>query len=168
MVRDTYNKAASAYCETAPAERKAIDEKSREELQERLAQLPPDKVMAANYIASSARYWYDPEYDAGWLWEDMVVNNDLISHLFGTIFLGYDMFENMNKLDVPVLLVLGKHDYVIPPTIWQDSYDSLTDFTRILLEKSGHTPQLEDPAAFDKILLEWVAEKVDKLNSVQF
>ena len=60
------------------------------------------------------------------------------------------MFEGEWKLSVPVLLVMGAYDYVIPYTLWEENYDQLPNFTRVVFDQSGHTPQLEESDKFDQ------------------
>jgi len=129
---------------------------------EELAAQPPlsgGDITIGNYIAMAPKYWYDPDYDARWLWKGMTVNQDLIEHLYGTIFADYNMFGSEKRVPVPSLVILGKYDYVVPFPIWQD-LDSITDLTLKLFEKSGHTPQLEEPGMFNAVVLEWLEKNI--------
>jgi proline iminopeptidase len=101
------------------------------------------------------KYWYDPDYDARWLWEGMTINQALIEHLYGTIFEDYHMFGYEKSVPAPTLVVMGKYDYAVPSALWQD-LDSIPGLTLKLSEKSGHTPQLEEPGLFLAIILEWL------------
>ena len=104
----------------------------------------------------SPQYWYNPRYDAAWLWDDMTVHSELTTHLFTKVFQAYDMFDPAIPLSIPVWVGMGKYDYVIPYTLWEPQYEHLNNFTLTLFEKSGHTPQLEEANAFDAALLTWV------------
>ena len=69
------------------------------------------------------------------------------------------MFNSEVIIPVPVLVAMGKYDYVIPYTLWNTSYKNIPDFTLVLFEKSGHTPQLEESGIFDKKLIQWIDTK---------
>jgi proline iminopeptidase len=59
-------------------------------------------------------------------------------------------------LRAPVLVVMGRHDYVIPHLLWAEVLPTLPNVTFYLFEQSGHTPQLEESARFDRLLCEWI------------
>ena len=150
-----FDKKAAALWETASDERKAIQIENWGQIKEMDRLTGKDKTAAA-YNRASPQYWYDPYYDASWLWDGMTVHTELTDHLFANVFLDYDMFENNPTIPVPVFVALGKYDYVIPYTLWKSEYKTVPDFTLILFEKSGHTPQLEESNRFDKELLDWL------------
>ena len=67
----------------------------------------------------------------------------------------------LDQLQAPVFLALGRYDHIIaPPFSWDTIRPKFHDLTVRIFEKSGHTPQLEEPDAFDAELLEWLNEKV--------
>jgi pimeloyl-ACP methyl ester carboxylesterase len=43
-----------------------------------------------------------------------------------------------------------------PVGLLANAEEKLADLTVHVFEKSGHTPQLEQPAEFDRVLLEWL------------
>ncbi|MEZ4587680.1 MAG: hypothetical protein R2909_14905 [Gemmatimonadales bacterium] len=53
-------------------------------------------------------------------------------------------------------MALGRFDFVVPPTLWDDQR-SRSSASAAVFERSGHTPQLEEPAGFDGRLAEWLA-----------
>jgi proline iminopeptidase len=140
----------------ASQERKDILDRKWSAVQAKLETLSAADAMVAAYVARSPMYWYDAEYDCSWIWEDVPINMDMSDHIFGTAFANYDMFPDGKKVEVPVMVALGKHDYVVPYTLWEDQYAQVPDFTKVIFEKSGHTPQLEEAALFDEKLLEWI------------
>jgi proline iminopeptidase len=151
----TFDKKASDLWATASDERKAIQQKNWGNITE-LDRLTGKEEAAADYNRSAPQYWYDPNYDANWLWDGMTVHSEVTQHLFTKVFEDYDMFANIPEIEVPVFVGLGKHDYVIPYTLWEKQYKNIPDFTIILFEKSGHTPQLEESDKFDKELITWL------------
>jgi pimeloyl-ACP methyl ester carboxylesterase len=57
---------------------------------------------------------------------------------------------------VPALIAHGRYDYAAPYRLWEEHRHKLPRHTYVLLEKSGHTPSLEEPGLFDHTLLAWV------------
>ncbi|WP_375583931.1 alpha/beta fold hydrolase [Cyclobacterium xiamenense] len=151
----TYQEKAAAIWETASPKRKALQEKNWGQTKE-FDRLTGQKEAVARYNNMAPQYWYDPEYDAGWLWKDMTVHSEVTQHIFTRVFLDYHMFDPPVPISVPVFVGLGKYDYVIPYTLWSPSYESIPDFKLIIFEKSGHTPQLEEPEAFSAALIDWL------------
>ena len=157
----TYDKKAAALWETASADRKKIQEENWGKVKE-LDRLTGQAEASARYNNMAPQYWYDPTYDAGWLWKDMTVHSEVTQHLFVNVFNDYNMFEPAIPISVPMFVGLGKYDFVIPYTLWKSNYENVPDFTLILFEKSGHTPQLEVSERFDKELLNWISQTIDK------
>ncbi len=154
----TYDAKAKTLWETASPERKKIQEDNWGALKE-IDRLTGQKEASARYNIMSPQYWYNPTYDATWLWDGMTVHSEVTQHLFNQVFLNYNMFNPEVKILIPVFVALGKYDYVIPYTLWQTSYNSIPDFTLKYFEKSGHTPQLEENKLFNGELNEWLKIK---------
>ena len=152
---ESFKKKAADLWATASDDRKAIQQENWGKINE-LDRLTGKEEAAANYNKAAPQYWYDPYYDANWLWDGMTVHSEVTQHLFTKVFEDYDMFANIPEIQIPVFVALGKYDYVIPYTLWNTEYKSIPDFTYILFEKSGHTPQLEQSRKFDKELGKWL------------
>jgi proline iminopeptidase len=140
----------------ASEERKAIFERTTAERGAEIAQLPPEQAMVATYIASAPKYWFDPTYDCSHLWEGVKPNMAVINHLFGVLFGTYDIAQGPGEITTPVFLALGRYDYVVPYTSWDNEKEKLPNLSHSLFEKSGHTPQLEEAELFDQRLIDWV------------
>jgi proline iminopeptidase len=81
------------------------------------------------------------------------------SVVWGNLFQGYDTAQALSCISCPIFLALGRHDYFNPPHLWQGYEAYTSDLTLHIFEKSGHTPQLEEAAVFDQVLLEWIGSK---------
>jgi proline iminopeptidase len=154
-----FRKKADALWATASEERKAIQKKNWDDITE-LDRLTGKEEAAATYNRASPQYWYDPYYDANWLWDGMTVHSEVTRHLFTEVFLNYNMFEPHVEISAPVFVAMGKYDYVIPYTLWESKYESIPDFTFVLFDKSGHTPQLEESKLFTDTFLKWLKSKM--------
>ena len=119
------------------------------------AVLSPSDAFIAQYVADGPKYWYDVTYDASWLWHGMQVNMELVSRFRG-LFDEYELSWDPTRVKAPVLVMMGRHDYVVPPVLWEEVLPKLKNVTYHVFERSGHTPQLEEPEMFDQVLLEWL------------
>ena len=122
---------------------------------DRPAPLSPGEALAARYVADGPLYWYDPGYDASPLWAGVSVNTDVLDALHG-LFAGYELAWDPARLRAPVLVAMGRHDYVVPHVLWDEVLPTLTNVTYHLFEKSGRTPQLEEQELFDRLLIGWL------------
>ncbi|MEZ4772284.1 MAG: alpha/beta fold hydrolase [Bacteroidia bacterium] len=154
----TFTQKAEKLWETASAERKKLQEENWGKVKE-LDRLTGQAQASREYNTMSPQYWYNPRYDARWLWDGMTVHEAVTQHLFTKVFQAYNMFDRPVNINVPVFVGIGKYDYVIPHTLWKTSYPGIPDFTLVLFDKSGHTPQLEEYGKFDEELMRWVAQK---------
>jgi proline iminopeptidase len=69
------------------------------------------------------------------------------------------MEQVLKSISCPIFLALGRYDYFNPPHLWEKYREFASNLTVRVFEKSGHTPQLEEPANFDAELLKWLAQK---------
>jgi proline iminopeptidase len=105
-----------------------------------------------DYVAYDARGWYDYGFDCSPLWEGVEVNLAVIDHVTQpNMFPGYQI----DALDVPVFLALGRYDYLMPFYLWDEPKKRLSKLRYILYQKSGHNPPYEQPADFTADLVEW-------------
>jgi proline iminopeptidase len=140
----------------ASEERKEILARQRAELTpERAATLSPGEMFIRSYVADGPRNWFDPTYDAAWLWEGVTVDRPVFDRVYNQLFKTYDLAQ-MPEITSPVLIAHGRYDYVIPHTFWDERTRKLPHHTYALFEHSGHTPPLEEPDEFDQTLLEWI------------
>ena len=113
----------------------------------------PGRGFIPTYIANGALYWADSTYDATGIFEGVLVNDTLFYDLQRTPFA---WAEDAPPVSVPVFVALGRHDYVVAPNVWSGVGTPFTDLTIHVFDNAGHWPHLEDPAAFDTAVLEWI------------
>lgn len=150
--------AAYYWQDFASNERKAAHaahlEKSSDES---MIHLKPEERFVKEYLRNGAKIWYDFETDAASLWQDVPVNMTIFNHLWGHIFKEIDITRGISDLNVPVFLALGLYDFAIAPfTAWYPIREQFNQLTIAIFEKSGHYPQMEEPALFNDRLLEWI------------
>ncbi len=59
---------------------------------------------------------------------------------------------------IPFLLVWGEHDSIIPVAHGRAAHDALPNSELVVLDRSGHFPQLDEPERFLDAVLDFVAE----------
>lgn len=67
--------------------------------------------------------------------------------------------DRLGSIAVPTLIVQGRHDRARTPEHGADMRARLPNARLDVLEGAGHTPQLEEPDAFHKIVLPFLLEK---------
>jgi pimeloyl-ACP methyl ester carboxylesterase len=68
----------------------------------------------------------------------------------------FNLFQMLPRLDVPVFLLQGRHDYVAPTSVLERYYQTLQapkGKQLIWFDESAHMPQYEEPNKFREILL---------------
>lgn len=146
--------------DTASAERKSTYERNWHGVTEETAEesFPGESFIRA-YVRNGPMAWYDFEFDSTPLWDGVEANMDMINHVWGTLFAEIDITQDLDVLDRPVYLALGRYDFLVaPPSSWNSLKPYFKNLTLRVYEKSGHTPQYEQADIFDSELLNWMSE----------
>ena len=139
----------------ASESRKTQHEINIQGLEEKLAATPADHQFVVNYVANAAMYWADPAYDSTPLWEG-VQTTQAFTKLAQSLPGRSEVKSNLDNLEVPTLVVVGKHDYAVPYTIWEPLVADNPAISYVVMEQESHNPQTESPDRFDPILLDWL------------
>jgi len=140
----------------ASEERKELVARNLEELTPEVrATLSPGELWVREYVASGPMIWFDPTYDANWLFEGVALDGPVFQRV-RELFTPYDLAQGPGAITVPVLVVHGRYDYFAAYTLWEEQRHKLPRHTYVLFERSGHTPPLEEPERFDETLLAWI------------
>ena len=152
---EEYMKKANEYWESyASDERKTILKQNWEKLpKDALSKLSKSDAEILTNITNGPMYWYDPKYDCSWLYEGAFWNPAY--KLYEIIMSNYDIGSG-EKINMPIFLSLGRHDYVVPYILWDTQKEKLPTLSYNLFERSGHFPMLEEQELFDKKLIEWI------------
>ena len=146
----------AAAVEDLEAARKAAHAAAQQAFAAAAPTLPPDALASAMIRADAAKRWYGPGYDEGSLMAGAPVNMAVLGELFGRPF---TLFGGGERLDPPAFLALGLHDDAVPPTSWDGHRENFRDLKVAVFERSGHTPQVEEAAAFDECVLTWLRSR---------
>lgn len=143
-----------------PERKKAMEENLGRITDADLARLSPGRAFIRAYVRNGPRAWYDAYFDSSPLWEGVEINMRMFNYMWGEVFRDIDITVGLEDLEVPVFLALGRYDNLVaPPSSWDPLRPVFHDLTVRVFEKSGHTPQLEQPKLFDRELLEWLKSK---------
>ena len=143
----------------SPERKRALEENLQKMPDEQIAQFPPGEAFIKTYIRNSPRGWYDSQFDSSPLWDGVDVNMDMFNYVWGELFRDIDVTLGLENFDRPVFLALGRFDFLgATPTSWDLIKDRFRNVTVRIFEKSGHTPQYDEPELFDSDLLAWIEE----------
>jgi len=143
--------AAAAFLERdASAERKA-------RLRANQAALPAQPTPGQLVLAQAPLRYFDPAFDAAPLFAAAVLRPALLQHLLGPLTGAWEVTADAH-VPVPRLLLLhGRHDYIVPPTLWDGVAERLPGSRRVLFERSSHHPFVDEPERFASVVAEWIA-----------
>lgn len=67
----------------------------------------------------------------------------------------YDVTSQLKNIEIPTLILVGKDDFICPPSQAQRLHDNLPNSDLHIFEKSRHYPFYEETEYFFKIIREW-------------
>ena len=71
--------------------------------------------------------------------------------------LAEDVREDLRRIEAPTLLLWGKRDPLVPPTVGDLLREEIPDSRLLVLERAAHVPMFDRPEAFDAALLAFLA-----------
>jgi proline iminopeptidase len=151
----------SKYWEVAASEKrkKIYEEQLAKFRKSDLSNLTDEEKIVGEYAASGPKYWFNENYDCKWIWENNALKANALKMLFYELLSNYDPTSKFNSVDVPVLILQGKHDYLVPHYMMENHIDSFKKCTYHLFEQSGHYPFFEERELFLKVINKFLASK---------
>jgi 3-oxoadipate enol-lactonase len=70
----------------------------------------------------------------------------------------WDVRDVIDQLNLPVLIIGGRNDHLISPEALRQAAEKFPNGRLIMWPKMGHTPQLEQPEKFNKILFKFTRQ----------
>jgi proline iminopeptidase len=92
------------------------------------------------------------------LWQGVEFTDEsfeVYNHFQEAVVEGYSVSDG-NEINAPVFLALGRYDYAVPYTLWDEVREHIPNLEYHLFERSGHYPMLEEGTLFDEKLIEWI------------
>jgi proline iminopeptidase len=65
---------------------------------------------------------------------------------YSQLLKGWTVMDRLSEIQVPTLVLAGRHDFLFPPEHQAILADRLPDAQLVLVERAGHNPQAEQPA----------------------
>jgi pimeloyl-ACP methyl ester carboxylesterase len=77
-----------------------------------------------------------------------------------TTLVGYDIRDRLTEIEVPTLIVWGRHDRIVP-VAGAFSYEKRIgeNARRVIFDNCGHCPQMERPTRFNRLLESFLGER---------
>jgi pimeloyl-ACP methyl ester carboxylesterase len=72
--------------------------------------------------------------------------------------LDYDFRDRLPEIRVPTLIVWGEKDAIIPVRDADEFERLIADSRKVVLRDTGHIPMAERPDAFNRVVMEFLAE----------
>jgi proline iminopeptidase len=152
-------KVSTSFFEThGSEERKTI-------LRENYARLPPGTPPEQAVFAQTPMRFFDPRFDAVGLFAESDFKPRLLGHVLGPLTATWNVTADGASLRIPILVAHGRHDYVVPYTMWDGIIDTLPDATLHLFERSGHQTFFEEPEQFVEVVRAWMARTSQALRA---
>lgn len=152
------DEAKELWATEADENRKTILASRTKQLDSILSVTPANKQFAVNYHLNAPLYWANPNYDASYLLNNLMTSPRAFGKLVSSIPTRQDVIDKLNNLKMPTLVILGKLDFAIPYTAWEQMLQN-TNISYQLIRDASHNPQTEKTTEqeFDRILTTWIS-----------
>jgi len=77
----------------------------------------------------------------------------------------YDIQDQLKTISVPVLVTVGRHDWITPVVASEDIAREIPNATLVIFENSGHSPQHEENAKFVKLVRDFLKVESDVVST---
>lgn len=74
----------------------------------------------------------------------------------GSLLEGWDLTPRLGEIGTPTLVVVGRDDFVTPPSQARILHEGIPGSELVVFEHSGHFPYLEEPEAFFGAVRGWL------------
>ena len=74
--------------------------------------------------------------------------------------------DELARLKLPTLIVWGKNDTITPPEVAEEFRDRIENSQLVYIDHCGHSPNLEHPQEFSRILQEFLAYSLPARTSI--
>ncbi|AUZ37237.1 MULTISPECIES: alpha/beta fold hydrolase [Bacillus] len=154
--QERQRKSESFFMETASPERKKRFETDIANLPQDIEK-DPERRFVHMCIRAEAKSFYQERPHAAALWDGVFTNMPIMDELWGNTFARLNLIQRLADIQVPVYIGLGRYDYLVAPVALWDTVDDLYPHVeKVIFEKSGHQPMLEEPQAFEQSFRKWL------------
>ena len=109
-----------------------------------------DTILSDDRISNHRRLLSTPAYRAAYL--------SALRSIAGTRRLrdGVVVEHRLSELRMPTLLIWGRHDHIFPAAHAESARGRISGSRVEIFEGSGHTPQMEEPERFNRLVLDFL------------
>ncbi len=79
----------------------------------------------------------------------------------------YDVKASLGAVSCPTLVTVGRDDWITPVACSETIASLIPDSRLVVFEKSGHSPQIEEAAAFQELVRGFLSEALDSRGRVR-
>jgi pimeloyl-ACP methyl ester carboxylesterase len=115
-----------------------------------------DTILSDERIADHGTLLATPEYRAAYLSALRSIAK------MGQLRDGVTVEARLSELRMPTLLVWGRHDHIFPASHAELAKDKLPRGKVVIFDDSGHTPQMEEPERFNRLVLDFLTEPASR------
>jgi proline-specific peptidase len=77
----------------------------------------------------------------------------------------YNITDRLKTIQVPVLVTVGKHDWITPVVASEDIAREVPNSTLVIFENSGHSPHFEENEKFTTLVRDFLKVKSDVVSA---
>lgn len=121
-----------------------------------LSTLTPYDDFSVRYTRADPYYFRDYNYDFTWIHLGRYFNAPLAIQFYRKTTATYDPRPRLAGNKIPILSIIGRYDYIMPPDLWDGYEKQVPSSTVVKLERSGHFPMIEEQDRFDDTILSWL------------
>ncbi|MEM6427937.1 MAG: alpha/beta hydrolase [Deinococcota bacterium] len=99
---------------------------------------------------------YDPDATAK-LVTSINFRADTHNAAFSTAKNHYDVADRLHSINVPTLVIVGRHDWITPLAASEEMAEKIPGAELVIFENSGHSPQLEENERFIQVVRDFLA-----------
>jgi pimeloyl-ACP methyl ester carboxylesterase len=70
--------------------------------------------------------------------------------------------DRLTELRMPTLLIWGGHDHIFPASHAQAAMERIPNGRLEVFDDSGHTPQMEEPDRFNRLVLDFLTQPASR------
>jgi proline iminopeptidase len=100
-------------------------------------------------------YRYQPAYEA--LFAETIISAALEGQQ-EQMLASYNLLPHLHEIGCPTLLLVGRYDFICPPSQAQLMHEHIPHSRLVVFEHSGHLPWIEEPALFIQTLKGWLEQ----------
>ena len=88
--------------------------------------------------------------------KDIIHNGPSLQHSLCNLMPKLDVRDKLAEIDVPVLIIAGRHDWITPPSQSEIMHEKLPNSELVIFEESAHWVYVEEEELFLKTVNDWL------------